>query len=190
MSHWTIDYTYVNESKATGSTGAPPQPGPGSPQQIERVEYTLTGRTAHVTTTLFNGENSEFYVFKDYKLLEDPSSHEIMVFDIGAMASPMDMFREDYPGFYGLSPSDYVNTEKNLGQVCLHLKKENLEAWLGAESGMPVAYKFGDQTGRYTFLPTPTDVMDLPKEYRQFLNSHFKKGPPPGQAASVHDIHG
>lgn len=206
--HWTIQYRRDQEA----AKPAEGEEDPGLGLLARSSDYQITGNIARHVLTLKNGAHQTIYIAGHYKLAFDAELKKVLIVDLERVDAevPEQLFHQQYPGFEWVKPEFYEGEAQAGGQPCHHFRypEEALaeatpadgdaaaarpagrslhawEAWVSAETGLPVAYRQDGVTGIYHFAAPPAAPLTLPPDYLATLKNKVAKGPPPGQAASL-----
>jgi hypothetical protein len=192
---WSIDFSREDKKRKEG-----PADAEVDSTEIRRKEFTLTGDTALVKETFADGFSRELYQVGNLQLFHPRGSRHIIVLDITDQPTPDQLFRRVFPGLDWVAPQYFHGATEAFGKPCLYYKSTTQlasveaddnpaqvarEAWVSQETGLPVAFKWGGVTGKYTFLTPSTAKVELPEEFRKYLDENLRTGPPPGQTSSL-----
>jgi hypothetical protein len=170
--HWKITASPLK-------TEAPPAPDPKKPE-LQEIEIRKGPATACMTQRWTNGKLSEAWIAEGYHLAKYPALPDIYVTSLvlrpAGLNDGMADFHAVFPGFVWLEEKFFAGTEKKDGRLCHHyVDGENArEAWVDAESRLPVAFRRDNTLFTYVSLPRPSQPPALPDQFQRELARHKK----------------
>jgi hypothetical protein len=166
---WTINVEYPKE----------PKPSPDAPKRNDwryvEVKTTKVGKVKRDLITSRDGVKQEHW-FVDSMLFRTDSLGEVSVSDLRA-AEAADPDEEipsvpsGFPGVGWLKLDNYVDIVTFEKRPSYHFLKGEAEAWVDAETKLPVAYRRGNVLYRFTFGPRPTGPLVMPPAYQTALDT-------------------
>ncbi len=191
---WTIDYSY---ERSRGSIIEEKQEDLASEaieladlNRPEKIDFLIKDPISTMTTRYEEGARDEGYFFDDYEFRTSRRSAEVLVFDLNSYPQVEQLFRSRFPGVHWVTPDFFVKMEEAHGEPCAYFRDETpatpdpevmdeildsskhdvREAWFSARSGLPVAFKSGETTGRFTFEPARAAEISVPSKIREKIS--------------------
>lgn len=201
FSHWKVQYSYPEQEKKAAAN--PDAPAEQPPPRLTSVEYLITGKVGQVLDRYSNGSSETKYWVGKHQLSQPRGRREIQLLENSGASSTKGLL-QIYPGLEWLSAKNYGGVRDFNGEACHYFHKEETlaeqldvdpstlpensnvtsEAWISVASGRPVVLLASGIKQQFTFLPAPTQPLELPNAFREFLAQKFAPGPRPGQSAS------
>lgn len=187
--HWRVEYQYGGDKGTQGDeTASSPTK---SADRLRTVEYQVFKNIAEIKTVYGDGREQTEYLFKEYRYYHDWRSGKPAIESILGSDS-----RRLYPEFSIPLKEFYAGTVEAFGQKCFYYRSDHgtpktpeeepgelWEGWVSCESGRPVAFRTGNRTGKFVFLPPPAGPIALPQVFVDLAAATFKPPPPPGSVA-------
>lgn len=146
--------------------------------ELQEIEVRKGPSTACMIQRWSNGKSSEAWIAEGYHLSRYPALPDIYVTALAlrpaGLNDGMADFHAVFPGFVWLDEKFFAGTEKKEGRTCHHyVDGENArEAWIDAESRLPVAFRRENTIFVYSFLPRPSQPPTLPDPFLRELIRH------------------
>ncbi len=170
---WTM--TFSTEAEKEAAAGDPSAGGRIHPRAI--VTTVQSGTRCEIAD-FGNGASSENWEVDGVRLQPEASNpRNILVFERPADPSGLGGFSPQALGFQAfgwLSGGDYAGMEDFQGARCHHFRSADglREAWISADTLLPVAIRQGSLLGRYAFRSAPAATLALPAEFHGALLRH------------------
>ena len=183
QSAWKIKVTRSSDDEKTQS-----EKGGDKSRVVVGIESTRFGETKRDVVTYSNDSKEEIWYVGRNVLTPYPDGTRVGIRAIEEGGIPVEPVSElGFPGLDWPSNDTYEGTVKKGGQQCRHYVKkgegDRWEAWIGMESGLPVAAQFGNVIHTYTFTTAPTAPIPMPAMYVQALESVNKQSTRAGTLA-------
>ncbi|HSI86161.1 MAG: hypothetical protein ACAI35_10395 [Candidatus Methylacidiphilales bacterium] len=162
------------------TTAGPAEAAPSGPPRLLEIEVQKTPAVARMTQRWSNGKVSESWIADGYLLTTYPALPDIYVTSLSLRAVGSDDgisdFHSMYPGFGWVEPRFFTAVVTLNGRKCNHFanKEADREAWVDAETRLPVAYTKGKTKFSYEFLPAPQQDPTMPAAFRTELQIYKK----------------
>lgn len=187
---WSVSYTYgkTREAVVEGKSADL------SAKSLELTDLARPQKSTYVikkpvsmrTTTFEDGRKEEGYQYENHEFQMTSRGKEVMMVDLASYPSAEQLFTVKFPGVHWVTPKLFVKIEEAHGESCAYFREgasakpdpEKMdevldasrfgvrEAWFSIRTGLPVAFKSGDATGRFTFDAPASAKVDLPGEVR------------------------
>jgi hypothetical protein len=186
---WRI--TVKTEEEKTGGASTSSISSTPSSSDPTEIDYSYSGDWTHLEIHLGPSVSLAWWVSHGYVLTQRNATSPITVSPMGAyLPSPYDP-----PGFYGVSrvqPADDQGNAEFQGKVCRYYHApapsgststgpvgnsapaHAFEAWFDVHTGMPVAYREGNKTYVFEFLPAAPGEFEVPPEWKAMLKMRLE----------------
>lgn len=166
---WTITVEYPKEAKL-----APDAPKHHDWRPVE-VRTTKVGKTKRDLITTRDGVKQENW-YVDAMIFWTNGQGEVSVTDLRAAegSDPMEdspSVPTGFPGVGWLKLDNYVDVVMFEKRPCYHYVRDEAEAWIDAETKLPVAYRRGKILYRFSFNPSPVGPLVMPPAYQTALET-------------------
>lgn len=178
---WTVDIS-------SHETGQPETKDATARPKRMKIEAKRTGDVSCYRTTWSNQRITEDWLTKDVIFWQDVISGRISVVPKGG--SILEYQAYDQSRFDWVAKSEAVSERENFkGKTCIHVRRlieeiqipdekprppSYLQAWIDAQTHMPVAFDDRQDLYTYTFHPPFTEPLALPQQYQDELARYIK----------------
>jgi hypothetical protein len=168
-SAWTIEVTRPEvEEVAQNAKNAQKQ------REVVEIASAHDGESKRDVVSYSDGSKREFWFVGEYALWPYPDGSRAGVSSGDSevqLPEPVESPR--FPGLAWLSADSYEDVAKMGGQQCRHYVRPGegdvWEAYIGFESGLPVAARFGSVVHNYAFTTPPAGPLQMPEMFAQAL---------------------
>lgn len=171
---WVIQFSAAKQPKAK------PAPGDaGSAKHIRQVEITKTDKTRRTVVTYSDGTKQESWYFDGFDLFQVESGKIVILDPASNDLAPSYGGFKDFDGLQWLDARFFEGRVGVGERVCNHFKRTadsgaELEAWIDADSKLPVGAVEGDTRRIYTFGAPPTAPLQLPPAFKAVYDFAMK----------------
>lgn len=176
QSAWTIKVTRAAQTEDSQDAQ------PAKKQRVVvAIASTRYGESKRDVVNYSDGSKVEYWFVGGYGFWPYPGSSRVGVSasDLEDMTTNEPATSPGFPGLYWLSAESYQGVAKIGDVTCRHYLKggegDSWEAWIGLESGLPVAAKFGSVGHTYAFTTPPAVPLQMPAAYAQALEAVKKQ---------------
>jgi hypothetical protein len=192
---WTVNYTYTKSRESLLEDKkedlAKKALDPADLARPEQIRYLIKNPVSSAITRLEGGVKEEGYYFGNHEFRLTPRSKEVLVTDLASYPTVEQLFRNRFPGVHWVTPKLYVRIEEAYGEPCAYFceapvkttpdpdkvddvtdasKLQLREAWFSVKTGLPIAFKSGESTGRFAFEPAQSDPVIPPANVREKIS--------------------
>lgn len=196
---WTVDYTYTRSREslleAKKEDLAAKALDPADLARPEQIRYLIKSPVSSAITKFEGGAKDEGYYFGNHEFRLTPRSKEVLLTDLASYPTVEQLFRKRFPGVHWVTPKLFVKIEDAHGESCAYFREapattkpdpdkiddvtdasklQLREAWFSVKTGLPVAFKSGEATGRFTFEPVPSGPVVPPANVREKISEFAK----------------
>jgi hypothetical protein len=196
---WNIRYTYKKSREAVADEKkgdlASKALEPTDLARPEKIDYIIKAPVSSAITHYEGGPKEEAYYFGNFEFKKTLRQKAVLMSDLDSYPTVEQLFRKRFPGVHWVSPKHFVRVEVAHGEPCAYFKDvaavrpkdtdkmDDLldeskyggrEAWFSVATGLPVAFKTEDATGRYNFEAPPTTPVTIPPDVRESIARQAK----------------
>ncbi|NJM37989.1 MAG: hypothetical protein HC845_09120 [Akkermansiaceae bacterium] len=192
---WTIRYTYKdsaqqNENNNKDGASADISLADGVMGRPNKTRFIIKHPVSSSVSDIANGKKQEAYYFGNNEFTVSPRDNKVVyMVDTRSYPSPEQLFRKHFPGVNWVNRKFFVRTEVAHGEPCYYFRNGNpekrnpnpteedafsdqskyeiREAWFSIKTGLPVAYKAGENLGKYSFEPNENIEVTIPQIIRE-----------------------
>lgn len=161
----------------------------------EQIRYLIKSPVSSAITKFEGGAKDEGYYFGNHEFRLTPRPTEVLLTDLASYPTVEQLFRKRFPGVHWVTPKLFVKIEDAHGESCAYFREAPVttkpdpdkiddvtdasklqlrEAWFSVKTGLPVAFKSGEATGRFTFEPVPGGPVIPPANVREKISEFAK----------------
>ncbi len=192
---WTVNYTYTKSRESLLEDKkedlAKKALDPADLARPEQIRYLIKNPVSSAITRFEGGVKDEGYYFGNHEFRLTPRSKDVLVTDLDSYPTVEQLFRKRFPGVHWVTPKLFVKIEDAYGESCAYFREAPVttkpdpdkiddvmdasklqlrEAWFSVKTGLPVAFKGGEATGRFVFEPVPADPVIPPANVREKIS--------------------
>ena len=161
---WIVTAKYPQKPAAVPATS------PRADWRIAEVHSTKTGKLKRDLIKLMDGTTKENW-FIDSLVLWKTNQGEVSVSDMSGAPERADdgdspSIPSGFPGVGWVKMENYTGVVSFEKQLCYHYAGGSMEAWIGVQSHLPVAYKSTNGLFQFKFNDAPTGMLELPPDYK------------------------
>lgn len=196
---WTVDYSYTRSRESLLEDKkedlAAKALDPADLARPEQIRYLIKSPVSSAITKFEGGAKDEGYYFGNHEFRLTPRSKEVLLTDLASYPTVEQLFRKRFPGVHWVTPKLFVKIEDAHGESCAYFREapattkpdpdkiddvtdasklQLREAWFSVKTGLPVAFKSGEATGRFTFEPVPGGPVIPPANVREKISEFAK----------------
>lgn len=195
---WTVSYTYTKTRENLRSENKDAlekaQVTESDLERFDKITYTIKKPVSSRITTYDGGGKSEAYLFEDSEFFKKRGAKEVDKQKVTSTSDPQQLYHTKFPGVEWVKPKLFVKILDAYGESCAffreeaavvtaeQLNKDDLsaqnhsvrEAWFSMKTGLPVAYKEMDMTGKFKFADPATATVNIPQDVREKIAKYAK----------------
>lgn len=197
---WTI--TYVRNKQEKNYEGES-EKSLGNYSSISTLQGLPADKTKYIykhpislrTTYHENNDEKDYYYYEKIEISENKGQNSVYSTSLESSFVYEDqIFREKFPKVSWVTPEYYVGKVKAYDQECHYFKDGDpkkwikgdnnyytdmttffvREAWFSVQTGLPVAFKIGDEEGKYNFHNGEQAKVIVPARIKEEVNKYLR----------------
>jgi hypothetical protein len=171
---WEIKFSFAKD-KASAETAPAAEPVESSDPYAKPSKLTITRTAPSWHVDVDGGRNISLEAWSDGygTYIKNPRERALEVKDTSSVEeletrAVMLLFTSlgmgKFEGFDWISKNNYLGIQTVKGRQCLVFKKDDMTAWIDAETRFPIYWNKGDQTREFIHLPPPNAPIGFPPD--------------------------
>jgi|GEM_PF-3451967 len=197
---WTVAYTYKTSAQSIVDAKKDDLASKSlllsDLTRPEKVRYIIKKPVSSRTVYFEGGVKQEAYYVGNYEFRFSEQNKEVLTTDLNSYPDLDQLFRQRFPGVAWVTPKLFVKIEDAHGEKCAYFRDGNpakidpnstvmdaiidaskyqiREAWFSVQTGLPVAFKVGQDLGRYQFEDSPASAINVPANIQAEIGKKAK----------------